>query len=169
VVAENVKVGLLGRLQAVKANAATVLQSVGLEGVYPVDPFEVADRLGIRLKFLPENVMARVTGSTGDVEGFCFEDGGIYYIAVGADWHSNAQRFTGAHELGHVIKHKELLPLPRNHSVRSSIEKEANSFAAQLLMPRDLVRKYGHLPLPVLARMFDVSPRAAQIRAASVL
>lgn len=44
------------------------------------------------------------------------------------------QRFTLAHELGHAILHKDILP-------SKEIEKEANDFASEFLMPKDEIQK----------------------------
>ena len=75
----------------------------------------------------------------------------------------NYQKFIAAQELGHIILHKDLLPI---HKVLNSnkLKAEANIFAINLLMPLDLIKKYGHLPLSVLTEIFDVSPRAIQSR-----
>ena len=51
------------------------------------------------------------------------------------------QRFSVAHELGHLLLHPEPAPGSRVH------EREANTFAAELLMPADEIR--DHLPTPV--------------------
>jgi Zn-dependent peptidase ImmA (M78 family)/DNA-binding XRE family transcriptional regulator len=51
------------------------------------------------------------------------------------------QRFSVAHELGHLLLHPEPAPGSRVH------EREANTFAAELLMPADEIR--DRLPTPV--------------------
>lgn len=104
--------------------------------------------------------------------------GALTVIIINHDHPPGRRLFTLAHELGHVFFH-----LPRVSgeekggdtevsffaSNRDPKEKEANSFAAELLMPSDevdtFVRRYEHelqTPsfLPVAARSFNVSPDA---------
>lgn len=104
------------------------------------------------------------------------------------------QRFTIAHELGHLLLHSYTAPHAdrafRFRDTRSSEgsaleEIQANQFAAELLMPRDLVLKaagerflehggdevsdaaFEHR-VEVLARKFDVSKQAMLIRISSL-
>lgn len=81
------------------------------------------------------------------------------------------QRFTVAHELGHFFLHMQ----GENNKVitsfrmdRSPKETQANSFAAELLMPEELVRaEYKKMVIPVsdsLAELFQVSKQAMRIR-----
>lgn len=68
--------------------------------------------------------------------------------------HSEArQRFTIAHELGHLLLHKPSGVQFRDVSIASSdpMEREANRFAAEILMPRSM--------LDVILGMLDGSPR----------
>lgn len=57
------------------------------------------------------------------------------------------QRFTCAHELGHVILHPNVnTPFLRRHTFYSvdRIEREANQFAVELLMPDELLYESKH-------------------------
>ena len=84
------------------------------------------------------------------------------------------QRFTVAHELGHVVMH------PHTHVHRDTagrmnsdnfIEWQANRFAARLLMPEWMVRfAYNRVSTDVsqLARSFVVSREAMRIRLQSL-
>lgn len=103
--------------------------------------------------------------------------GAVTVIIINRDHPPGRRLFTLAHELGHVLFH---LPGGGGErgvdtevsffaSNRDPKEKEANSFAAELLMPTDeidaFVRRFGHelqSPsfLPVAARSFNVSPDA---------
>jgi len=95
------------------------------------------------------------------------------------------QRFTIAHELGHYVLHsqKEALFIDRNYSVfkrdqqsetgEQMIERQANQFAAALLMPKFLVEeelKSIHIDLgdeqglKSLADRFAVSAQAMSLR-----
>ncbi len=88
----------------------------------------------------------------GEVSGMvhCRPDGGGV-IGVNSEHSKTRQRFTIAHELGHLILHAdeefhidEKRPLARRDAVSSQAtdprEMEANQFAAELLMPAALVR-----------------------------
>lgn len=83
--------------------------------------------------------------------------------------------FTIAHELGHYIMHKdyaasnEYKTLPRHdnyaENAKPAVEREADAFAANLLMPAKLVRKYKDFAtVSELAKMFCVSEQAMRYR-----
>lgn len=83
------------------------------------------------------------------------------------------QRFTIAHELGHYFLHmdkdsKENKIITSFRMDSSPIERQANTFAANLLMPEDLVRQeHARMVIPVsdtLAEIFRVSKQTMRIR-----
>lgn len=81
-------------------------------------------------------------------------------------------RFTIAHELGHIMLHNFTTPhLDFRGQTETSIEREANAYAADLLMPYWMIKFLGS-PLknnPVdLARMFEVSEAAMLYRLKSL-
>lgn len=80
------------------------------------------------------------------------------------------RRFTIAHEIGHVLLHgashqASLARDPRGR--RSSWEREADAFAAELLMPRALIEnavsEHG-ADVPKLRQLFNVSAEAMRLR-----
>ena len=86
-------------------------------------------------------------------------------------------RFTIAHEIGHWVCHclegraespeaSYCRPVDLTHAADRSLEREANVFAAELLMPEPWVRKaWEELgDIDACARHFDVSPTAMQWR-----
>lgn len=108
---------------------------------------------------------------------------GRYEIATNGDEHYFRQRFTMAHELGHYILHRDLIGEGLNDDtmyratakadyynsrVRQVHEAQANSFAANFLMPTDLVSEcYAENPdagVHELAKKFQVSPSAMRWR-----
>lgn len=114
---------------------------------------------------------------------------GDYEIASNGSEHSYRQRFSLAHEIGHFVLHKELVDIrggvdddtmyrstDRGDIYNSYIdlvhERQANSFAANLLMPESLVRAAiddlrsttGEAKLTSLYRKFQVSPSAMRWR-----
>lgn len=160
----------LTMLQAIRPSPDQVLAAVGLVGVLPVDPSEVARRLGVNCRQVPKSELAQFF-TEQRLEGVSFRRGadGTYWIVYVDEWSENAKRFTVAHELGHVLLHHNHLPLQRlRGSAARQLETEANRFAAGLLMPGGLVRRYASLPTEQVASAFKVSPRAAEIRLASL-
>jgi len=90
----------------------------------------------------------------GDISGFLFRDHGksSAIIGVNSRQHPNRQRFTIAHEIGHFLLHTgDKVHVDRGFEVRlrndesskgtDNDEKEANLFAAELLMPKAFVEK----------------------------
>src|SRR4051794_20879196 len=84
-------------------------------------------------------------------------------------------RFTVAHELGHWICHAHERPeaaavycrqADLDRDADRALEREANVFAAELLMPEEAVRRsWAEAPeLEACAATFDVSPTAMQWR-----
>jgi Zn-dependent peptidase ImmA (M78 family) len=133
--------------------------------------------LGIRL------VRSPLEGDD-DVSGFYQKEHGREVIGVNSLHAPVRQRFTIAHELGHAVLHgREGLHLDQAFKLRfrnstsslavDSEEMDANSFAAELLMPagevRDLLSESGldvndDQAVRTLARRFGVSQQAMTFR-----
>jgi len=105
----------------------------------------------------------------------------IWVSAVEAERSQGRERFTIAHELGHFLLHLGASDSSANffacrekdiHSTSSSRrqrgkEAEANRFAAELLMPEQLVKKLAHqwkASIPKMSNLFNVSAEAMGIR-----
>ncbi len=80
------------------------------------------------------------------------------------------KRFTVAHEIAHYLLHRHLFSgevidaaLYRS-TLSNSLEAEANSFAADLLMLWHLLSPLKDLPVSELSRHFEVSDEAMRIR-----
>lgn len=78
------------------------------------------------------------------------------------------QVFTVAHELGHWLMHKDdVLKNPDEYAVMTRaplgkanpdpLEREANFFAANLLVPKDMLEKYKEEPVMRISKIFGVS------------
>lgn len=108
---------------------------------------------------------------------------GRYHIDLNINDPEVRQRFSLAHELGHYLFHKKLIgdgvsdspafrsPDPsvyRNTPLEQHHETQANQFAANLLMPKELVtqaeRDIGGRDEKALARALNVSVPAMRIR-----
>ena len=145
----------------------------------PVPVWDIARRKGARIA---------VDALEGDLSGFLFRGEEMPVIGVNTHHAMVRQNFTVAHELGHFLLHDQdherlhvdrAFPTVRLRSNRSSegaddAEKEANLFAAELLMPAAFLRKdlagRGELDLqddqflPSLARRYGVSVQALSYR-----
>ena len=95
-------------------------------------------------------------------------DGHAIVLRGGSD--ERRRRFTIAHEIGHFVLHPQRLSPERGGAVNAALraqEREADQFAAELLMPEPLVREAvveqgGDVER--LAGRFDVSRQAMQTR-----
>ncbi len=118
-----------------------------------------------------------------DCSGMLVREGKSAVIGVNANHHEHRKRFTIAHEIAHFMLHggEAYIDNPLHIDFRAvdsgsgaqQEEKEANQFAAALLMPADQVRAaVEEQPfdparddeLPNLARRFKVSPQAMTTR-----
>lgn len=113
-----------------------------------------------------------------NISGYIERQGDSYRIAVNANHATTRQRFTAAHELGHYIYHRDLLgegvgdnrayrtdgtDRP-NARIRPLHERQANSFAANVLMPRHRLTDVDGESTAELATRFGVSQEAMRIR-----
>lgn len=152
----------------------------------PVPVERIARKMGVTVRFEPMDK---------DISGMIFVREGRPIIGVNSLHTPNRQRFTIAHELGHFALHRDKIEkeihldtnfggLMRDQNAAKGvyeIEIEANTFAAELLMPRreltEEVEKYDMdlLSNPFLdedaeqfveglARKFKVSTLAMQTR-----
>jgi Zn-dependent peptidase ImmA (M78 family) len=125
----------------------------------PVDPEAIAEAEGVDVLY------ATFAGSMGDeVAGFYDVDSSKIYI--NRELAANRKTFTIAHELAHHILHQDYAKsesytyMPRNnyYAAKPSVEKEADAFAANLLVPIFMLRKYEMFASDdELASMFAVS------------
>lgn len=142
---------------------------------YPVDVIRAANAIGVHVSSdeLPIGVSGKIQK----------QHDGSYSIVVNRDEPGYRRRFTIAHELGHFMYHRSLIgdgvqdspayrapdesvyentPLERKH------ERQANQFAANLLMPRKLIQSIENankgISIGDLARKLDVSEDAMRVR-----
>lgn len=145
----------------------------------PVPVERVAKLLGVSIRYAPLE---------DELSGMAFVKGEAKVVAVNALHHPNRQRFTIAHELGHHVLHADRLAsgvhvdrvIMRRDQISSQgsedFEIQANVFASELLMPRDLIASEtgasldlnDEVALAALARRFKVSPAALQFRLAAM-
>lgn len=152
----------------------TLLRSSGVSAP-PVPVERLGRELGIQIRYEPFD---------GNLSGLLYKDAGQVVIGVNT-LHSRArQRFTIAHELGHFLLHElDQIHIDRDFRIRHRNEVSshgtdldeisANAFAAELLMPRQmLVTDLGEHAidledderLQALASRYQVSLQALIIR-----
>lgn len=91
----------------------------------------------------------------------------LYMIVVNTQHPKERQRFSIAHELGHFCLHRDLQPAFLHHAKhRNRLEREADKFAAELLMPEHDVRIAATIfrDLDALVNLFAVSRLAMRRR-----
>jgi Zn-dependent peptidase ImmA (M78 family) len=154
--------------------AAAVLADAGVSAP-PVPVETIASALGAELAFAPFE---------GEVSGMLVRgEDRTTVIGVNSAHANTRQRFTVAHELAHLVMHPGITMFI-DRSVRvnwrdgqSNLDEvEANAFAAQLLMPRDMVVEQVKKVIAAreqitpdalarrLAKSFQVSPQAMSYR-----
>lgn len=166
-----------------RRHAVNLLDDFGFEKP-PVPIKAIAEWLGIIVRFMPFR-------DNGDVSGMLFTKDDVSVIGVNSHHHQNRQRFTIAHEIGHFILHKaKEIYIDTNFKVAVNLrdqssseatdadEIEANRFAAELLMPYDMIiddiLKDGidiesETQISILAQKYRVSRQAMAFRIQNIL
>lgn len=151
----------------VRDKTEKVREAYGIEEP-PVNVFDIAKNEGIEIIYFEPDK------KTKDISGFLIKDKKRVYL--NANESAPRQNFTLAHELAHHFLNHE----PNEYGVykRDSLyskikpekEQEADSFAAELLMPKKLVRsaqkeyRLSDRDSALLAKLFGVSPSAMKYR-----
>ena len=117
-----------------KQKAKEIIKKYGIEEPI-VEVFDIAKREGLQIKFV------EMTDDLVDVAGF-LNDKVIYVNELDPPYR---QTFTVAHELGHYLLHNpnesDVLYRYQKFNGASQIEREANYFAACLLVPKKMLNK----------------------------
>lgn len=146
---------------------------------YPVEIIRICKECGLKVfeEYLDKNLSGLIVVDNKDWKKY----GSSRFIVVNLADSAERRRFTIAHELAHFILHKgdSALYAHRdviNNSTAQNIEREANYFAANILMPEQLVRekvedikRKTRKPLKIvlikeISDCFVVSAAAAEIR-----
>ena len=131
------------RILSPTAQARAPLEALGIR-TPPIPLDKVGEHLGAKIRRAPLD---------DELSGVIFIRDNIPIIGINAIHHPNRQRFTLAHELGHLVLHKNFITnmvhvdknfpfLLRDSKAATGtdrIEIEANQFAAELLMPEMMV------------------------------
>jgi len=141
---------------------------------------KIARQLGAEIRFVPYE---------GELAGmFARYSDGKAVIGINSKLPKSRQRYTIAHELGHFVLHDLDMHIDRDFrtpgkdkdvdKINEELETEANRFAAELLMPYDMLmpelEQHGidmeHLDeVGTLAKRYDVSTQAMMRRIASLI
>lgn len=150
-----------------QTNHLTTAEIISLhQRIAPVDVHAIAAAFGIEVRTdvnLPDDISGKIE------RRWC----GGYRITINGKHARTRQRFTLAHELAHYVLHRSLIgdgivdDAMYRSSRGNSVERQANSYAATILMPAPLVREKFRAGIKSIAGMsdlFDVSPEVARIR-----
>ncbi len=134
----------------------------------PVRVTEIASNYGLQVRIVDlADYQNRIAG---------FIDLEKHHIYVNKSDASTRQAFTVAHELGHWFLHrKELRSEPNKYAILyrtplgdanvDMVERQANAFAAMLLVPKELLEKYrNESDNTTIADIFGVSPEVIGYR-----
>ncbi len=132
----------------------------------PIPVHRIAEEQGVDVVF------ADFGKHADSVAGFCdFRQAKLF---VNRADKPDRQGFTIAHELGHWLLHRDLfladparypvLPRFADPNRNDPLEKEANHFAANLLVPSRLLEPVRNAPIPALAKAFGVSAQMMGFR-----
>ena len=135
----------------------------------PVDVLNIAYKLGIEILYQDD--------LDSETSGYIrLDSNNKWIIGINNNHHTNRQRFTIAHEIGHFILHKQHIEankimedtiLFRNNET-NQLEIAANRFASDLLMPEKEFRQKiieGVTSIELLSQHFEVSSLAVRYRA----
>lgn len=125
----------------------------------PVNLTQICDMLGIVIRY---DVLK-------GLDGYFIRHPGMRNVTIVVNDSVSLvrQRFSVAHELGHIRLKHGLLGFSTAGIVirREWMEVNANYFASELLMPKPLLQKYGHMTAEEISEKCKVSKPAASIRA----
>lgn len=163
--------------QRIESLTFDVLTSLKIKRAKDIDIHKISKHL---------NVDVQEEAMEDEISGLFVMKDGHAYIRYNFSEDKKRQRFTIAHELGHFMLHKEV-PLfvdKKNEKImyRNSAsatgeilkEREANGFAASLLMPSQFIKDewekmpFDEDPIEYLANIFQVSQQAMSFRLANL-
>jgi hypothetical protein len=151
-----VTVPLWLRMNADRCTANHVLLRFGI-GKPPIDVSALAFSMGVDVRYVSRSAWDGAVESDAD---------GTARIYVNTDSSPIRQRFTVAHELGHLLLHEPGSVFRDNFATDAGgiREIQANRFAFSLLIPSWMAQAYTGAPVTDLARLFGVSTAAMEFR-----
>lgn len=145
------------------SEAERLIKENFLDDVLPVDILAIVESCGLSVE---ETSFTGLGLGDEEIAGFIDPEEKIIY--VNDEDSENRKVFTIAHELGHWILHKsKLIAEPDKYAILyrrplgqvndDQVEKEANCFAGNLLVPREKLMKFKHYDNKTLSALFGVS------------
>ena len=135
------------------------------------DPFRLAESLGCYVRYI----------STKKQKGFCTNILNNYFIYINENLSPQMQRMTCAHELGHILLHRDRLARDEQgrfqkivemelFDITSETEYEANLFAANLLIDEEELMRmlYSGSDIVSIASSLDVNVNLLAIKLAEM-
>lgn len=120
-------------------------------------PFVLAKKLKVNI----------VYEKLGETMGYFTNDYRIKFIHINNALSEDESRFTCAHELGHAILHPNInTPFLKRHTLYSvdKIERQANTFAVELLLPDNLLGEYTNCGLYNIAHCIGIPERLIDLK-----
>lgn len=130
-------------------NVHNVVERI-IEKYKTCSPYELADFMGISIHRC----------ELGTIRGYYSKKFRIKQIVLNCNLSEKDERFVLAHELGHAIMHENLnTPFLMKNTLfsKNKFEKEANTFAIELLVPDAEIIEHPDLTIGQLARMTGYS------------
>lgn len=121
------------------------------------NPFKIAKKLNIDIYIEP----------LGQILGFYDAHFRCSIIHLNQDIPNDLKNYVCAHELGHAIMHKHInTPYLKAHTFFSTnkIEKQANIFAVELLLPDDYLQEYPDTSIECLAKCKGVPIKLLELK-----
>jgi Zn-dependent peptidase ImmA (M78 family) len=157
-------------LEKVESKAEKILEALNIKTI-PVPVEDIASKLNIKISRAPSS----------EFSGMLIRKNGHALIGINDDESTSRQRFTIAHELGHYFLHTKKDTFieyteyrdNKKEIMRTVPERQANMFAAALLMPRTYLEKdfkiiakkgFTEDELEILAEKYQVSEDAMRFR-----
>lgn len=121
------------------------------------DPFRIAGERNIHILHEP----------LGSTMGYFSQDFRIGFIHINQDLSEKEQIFVCGHELGHSIMHRHInTPFLKRHTLFSvdKIERQANTFAVELLMPDKLLQEYSDISIYNIASKLGIPSKLVELK-----
>lgn len=121
------------------------------------DPFRILEGLGIPVVF----------EDLGMLNGYYIKANGVKIIKINSNLNERQQYFTAAHELGHALFHEDVnVPFLNAFTYMRTgrFEREANAFAAFLLISDEEVEQCRDLSIPKIMEVYNISEQLVHDR-----
>ncbi len=121
------------------------------------NPFHICAEKGIHIMY--ENL--------GNIMGYFNEFKRIKIIHLNENLSSEEVNFVCAHELGHAMLHPNLnTPFLKRHTLFSidKIEREANTFAVELMLSDNLLKEYSDCSMFQISRTLGIPAHLIQLK-----